>query len=71
MKNKICKSRKSTYSVMNHTGYGGIILHKDGATMFIPQKYITSKGKIKKYALLEFEKQIKKHEKDNAYKEVI
>lgn len=71
MKSKICKSRKNTNSIMNHRGYGGILLHREGVDMFIPQRCITSKGKIKKYALLEFEKKVEQYKKNNEYKNVI
>lgn len=47
---KINESRKSTHSVMNNSGFGGVLFKDGNSEIFIPQQFIFKNGKLKKYA---------------------
>lgn len=44
----ICPSRKSTHSIMNHSGFGELKVIKNGKTVIVPAHYISKCGTIKK-----------------------
>lgn len=60
MKAKICQSRKNMHSVMNHTGFGSLVIVHRGVQIFVPNSFMFSDGKLKAYAIkyvnLEIEK---------------
>lgn len=47
----ICKSRKSTHSIMAHQGFGMLTITRNGVTISVPEEWIFNDGRIKKYAL--------------------
>lgn len=61
MKAKVCYSRKSTASIMNHGGFGDLTVTKHGVTVFVPRSYLFGDGRIKKYAQKMIDKTIDKY----------
>lgn len=57
---KICQSRKSTHSIMNHGGFGLLTITRDGVTISIPEEWLFEDGRIKKYAIKKVEQMFKK-----------
>lgn len=51
---KINPSRKSTESIMANQKFGGITLRKGNVSMYVPPENITQEGKIKRFAIKEF-----------------
>jgi hypothetical protein len=50
---KVSASRKSTHSVMAHSGFGDLTIHTpEGVTLNIPQEQITAEGNIKRHVLV-------------------
>lgn len=45
---KINKSRKSTVSVMAHTGFGNVTITRNGVAIDVPTNWMFTTGKIKK-----------------------
>lgn len=58
---KINQSRKSTVSIMSNPHFGGVLLKKGNAELFIPNEMINKKGKLKKYALDLWKQELAKH----------
>lgn len=48
---KINESRKSTHSIMNNAGFGGVLFKQDNVELYIPTEFIFKNGKLKKYGL--------------------
>lgn len=61
MRAKVCQSRKSTVSIMNHGGFGDLTITKHGVTVLVPRSYLFEDGRIKKYALKIIDKTIANH----------
>ena len=59
---KVCESRKSKVQIMAHPGFGGIILKKGNVSMYVPPEHIFKSGKLKKYAINEFNELLKRAE---------
>lgn len=58
MRAKVCQSRKSKHSIMNHSGFGRLTVTKHGVTIEVPKEYLFEDGRIKKYAMKLIDKQI-------------
>lgn len=61
MRAKVCQSRKSTVTIMNHGGFGDLTITKYGVTVSVPKNYLFSDGRIKKYAQKLIDKTIDKY----------
>lgn len=59
----ICKSRKSTTSIMNHGGYGALYVTKDGVRVEVPKNLLFEDGRIKKIGLKYINNKIKEANK--------
>lgn len=42
------KSRKSMYSVMNHIGFGELVITRRGISLVVPKSFINLDGSLKK-----------------------
>lgn len=62
---KISKSRKSTESIMNNTGFGMLHITRNGNTISVPEEWLFDDGRIKKYAIKKIDRMFKKIEKFN------
>lgn len=57
---KICKSRKSTHTIMAHSGFGMLTITRDGITIQVPEEWLFNDGSIKKYAIKNIDRMFKK-----------
>jgi len=48
---KVCRSRKSTHSIMAHEGFGLLTIRRGATIIHVPEEWLFSDGRIKKYAL--------------------
>lgn len=60
MRAKVCQSRKSKHSIMNHGGFGKLTVTRHGVTVEVPAEYLFEDGRIKKYAIVLIDKQIER-----------
>lgn len=61
MRAKVCQSRKSRHSIMNHSGFGNLTITKHGVTVNVPRSYLFNDGRIKKSGLKLIDKTIAKY----------
>lgn len=61
MRAKVCQSRKSRHSIMNHSGFGDLAITKHGVTVSVPRSYLFNDGRIKKSGLKLIDKTIAKY----------
>lgn len=61
MRAKVCQSRKSRHSIMNHSGFGDLTITKHGVTVSVPRSYLFNDGRIKKSGLKLIDKTIAKY----------
>lgn len=58
---KVCKSRKSTHSIMAHGGTFGLLsITRNNVTIQIPEEWLFEDGRIKKYAQKRIDSMFKK-----------
>lgn len=57
---KICQSRKSTHTIMAHPGFGMLTITRNGVTISVPEEWLFSDGRVKKYAIKNIERMFKK-----------
>ena len=50
------KSRKSMYSVMNHRGFGELVIIRRGISLIVPQSFINLDGSLKKAGIIAINK---------------
>lgn len=50
------KSRKSMYSVMNHGGFGELVIIRRGISLIVPQSFINLDGSLKKAGIIAINK---------------
>lgn len=48
MSQRISKSRKSTHSIMEHSGFGSVTLIKSGLKFVVPQSCLDSIGNVRR-----------------------
>ena len=50
------KSKKSMYSVMNHGGFGELVITRRGISLVVPKSFINLDGSIKKAGIIAINK---------------
>lgn len=48
---KINQSRKSTHSIMAHSGFGVLTITREGTSILVPKSWLFNDGRIKKFAV--------------------
>lgn len=59
---KICNSRKSTESIMKNGGFGLLVIKRGNTSVLVPEQWLFSDGRIKKYARTKIDDMFKKAE---------
>ena len=67
----ICKSRKSTHSIMAHQGFGMLTIQRGNTIIHVPEEWLFEDGRIKKYALAKVNSMFAKAEAFNKNNETI
>ena len=67
---KVKGSKKSVESIMANQHFGGVLIKKDGIEMYVPETWIYSDGRLKKYAIKAWKKYQKHIHKQNQKKVV-
>ena len=62
---KVCKSRKSTHSIMAHPGFGMLTIRRGATVILVPEEWLFEDGRIKKYALAKVNAMFEKAEAFN------
>lgn len=63
---KICQSRKSTHSIMNNGGtFGHMIIRRGEFAITVPNSFLFSDGRMKKYAIQQINKAFAMLESEN------
>ena len=62
---KVCKSRKSTHSIMAHEGFGMLTIRRGATVILVPEEWLFSDGRIKKYAIAKVNAMFEKAEAFN------
>jgi hypothetical protein len=64
---KVNRSRKATCTIMNHLGFGDMLLIQGDFKMLVPKEWIFRNGVIKKYA----QKQIARAKAEHNLRKVV
>lgn len=62
---KVCKSRKSTHSIMAHPGFGMLTIQRGNTIIHVPEEWLFEDGRIKKYAIAKVNAMFEKAEAFN------